>query len=92
MELQIRKHGTPNTEEFTVVTDKETDGLEFYEEFSNIAHAKLMIKRWNSHDALLDACKAALTAMGYAEFSDLEFGEALKETLKQTIAEATNDS
>ncbi len=52
MELQIRKDATPLTRGCTVIADVETDGRDFYEEFSNPIWAEQFVNRWNEHDTL----------------------------------------
>ena len=47
----------PNVEGFTPLVDVETNGRLFWEEVFP-EHAERFVKCWNSHDALLDACKA----------------------------------
>jgi len=47
----------PHTTDFTAIVDVETGGRLFYEEVFP-KHAERFVKCWNSHDALLAACKA----------------------------------
>ena len=42
--------------DFTSIVDVETNGRLFYEEVFP-KHAEHFVKCWNSHDAMLDACK-----------------------------------
>lgn len=46
MKLQIKKG-------CTVITDVDTDGKDFREEFSNPIWAEQFVRRWNEHDELV---------------------------------------
>jgi len=54
----------PHTTDFTAIVDVETGGRLFYEEVFP-KHAERFVKCWNSHDALLAACKAFKLRIAY---------------------------
>ena len=74
MQLHERTGIKPNFDGFTVITDIETDGANFYEEFCNASHAQLVVNcvsGWDDlvaqRDELLAACKEVSNAVCFGE-------------------------